>query len=33
VPAPVAGAGFPGLMAACFGLFVLARRRRQQVVA
>jgi hypothetical protein len=29
VPGPLAGAGLPGLFAACFGLFVLARRRRQ----
>jgi hypothetical protein len=29
VPAPVAGAGLPGLFVACFGLLALARRRRQ----
>jgi len=35
VPAPLAGAGLPGLIAGCMGLFGLARRRRrrQQVVA
>jgi hypothetical protein len=34
VPAPLAGAGLPGLVAACGGLLALARRRRQkQVVA
>jgi hypothetical protein len=33
VPGPIAGAGLPGLVAACVGLFALARRRRQQVVA
>jgi hypothetical protein len=31
VPGPVVGAGFPGLIAACSGLVVLARRRRQLV--
>jgi len=31
VPAPLAGAGLPGLVAACGGLIVLARRRRQQI--
>jgi hypothetical protein len=30
VPAPVLGAGLPGLIAACGGLLALARRRRQQ---
>jgi hypothetical protein len=32
VPGPVAGAGLPGLMAACGALLVLARRRRQKTV-
>jgi hypothetical protein len=31
VPGPLAGAGLPGLIAACFGLVVLARRRRQLI--
>jgi len=31
VPSPLAGAGLPGLIAACGGLLVLARRRRQLV--
>jgi hypothetical protein len=29
VPGPIAGAGLPGLVAACGGILVLARRRRQ----
>lgn len=29
VPAPIVGAGIPGLIAACAGLLMLARRRRQ----
>jgi hypothetical protein len=31
VPGPLAGAGLPGLVAACGGLLVLARRRRQRI--
>jgi hypothetical protein len=31
VPGPIAGAGLPGLVAACSGLLVLARRRRQRI--
>jgi hypothetical protein len=32
VPAPIVGAGLPGLVMACSGLVVLARRRRQKIV-
>jgi hypothetical protein len=31
VPGPIAGAGLPGLLAACGGLVAFARRRRQQL--
>ena len=31
VPGPLAGAGLPGLFAACAGLLLLARRRRQKL--
>jgi hypothetical protein len=33
IPGPLAGAGLPGLIAACGGLVVMARRRRRQRVA
>jgi hypothetical protein len=33
VPVPAAGAGLPGLVAACGGLIALARRRRRQEIA
>lgn len=29
VPGPIVGAGLPGLLAACFGMIALARRRRK----
>jgi hypothetical protein len=32
VPAPIVGAGMPGLVIACGGLLALARRRRQRIV-
>jgi len=32
-PGPVVGAGIPGIVAACFGLVGLARRRRNQLLA
>jgi hypothetical protein len=33
VPAPIVGAGVPGLVIACGGLLALARRRRRQQIA
>jgi hypothetical protein len=30
VPGPLAGAGLPGMIAACSGLLALVRRRRQR---
>lgn len=33
VPGPIVGAGLPGLAAACFALFALARRRRNTAIA
>ena len=33
VPGPLAGAGLPGLLAACGGLIALARRRRKLIAA
>jgi len=33
VPGPLMGAGLPGIVAACGGLFLLARRRRRQAIA
>jgi hypothetical protein len=33
VPGPLAGAGLPGLIAACVGLIAMARRRRQAAIA
>jgi len=31
IPAPIVGAGLPGLVAACAGLLALGRRRRQKI--
>jgi len=33
VPVPMAGAGLPGIITACLGLFALARRRRNRIAA
>jgi hypothetical protein len=33
VPGPIAGAGLPGLTAACIGLLMLRRRRRKRAMA
>jgi hypothetical protein len=32
IPAPIVGAGLPGLVMACGGLLALSRRRRQKIV-
>jgi hypothetical protein len=31
VPGPLAGAGLPGIVTACFGLWMMARRRRNKL--
>ena len=31
VPGPIVGAGLPGLLAACFGMIALAKRRRNKL--
>src|SRR5580765_5221930 len=33
VPGPIAGAGIPGLISACFGLWAMAKRRRSRNLA
>src|SRR5262249_16210023 len=33
IPGPIAGAGLPGLVAACGGLLALARRRRRKTAS